>query len=46
MTEPRAAGGPDEPPPVLGSWAALYAIVLAALVVTIVLLGWLTRAAR
>lgn len=46
MSDPRATGGPDEPPPVLGSWTALYALVLAVLAATIVLFGWLTQAAR
>jgi len=38
-----AAGGPDEPPPVLGRWSRLYALVALELVVTILLLVWLTR---
>jgi hypothetical protein len=37
------AGGPDEPPPVLGRWGRLYALVALELVVTILLLAWLTR---
>lgn len=41
MTIPSAGGG-DEPPPLLGSWKALYALVVAALIVTIALLLWLT----
>ncbi len=39
------AGDGDEPPP-LGSWTALYALVIGALIVTIALLLWLTRAFR
>jgi hypothetical protein len=34
----------DEPPPILGSWGRLYALVIAALVAIIVLLVLLTRA--
>lgn len=37
-------GGGEEPPPLLGSWRALYALVIGALVVTVALLLWLTRA--
>lgn len=43
MTVPGKGDG-EEPPPVLGSWAALYALVIGALVVTLALLLWLTRA--
>lgn len=32
----------DEPPPVGGSWGALYAIVIVALVASIVALAWLS----
>ena len=35
---------PEGPPPVLGSWNALYALVLGALVVQIVVYWWLTGA--
>ena len=45
--EPQAvsetARGPDEPPPI-ATWPALYALVIGALVVIILLLAWLTRA--
>jgi hypothetical protein len=34
----------DEPPPLLGSWRRLYALVIAVLVAIIVLLALLTRA--
>ena len=50
MSEPhggrgtRVNGGADEPPPVLGSWRNLYALVIAALAAIIALLAWLTRA--
>jgi hypothetical protein len=36
-------GGPDEPPPVLGSWSRLYALVALELAAVILLLLWLTR---
>jgi hypothetical protein len=46
MTEepPRDPAPRDEPPPALGSWPRLYAVVLANLVVMIVLLVWFTKA--
>ena len=34
----------DEPPPVLGSWWRLYALIVLELVATIGILFWLTRA--
>lgn len=37
-------GDDEEPPPILGSWTALYALVIGALIVTLALLLWLTRA--
>lgn len=43
MIAPRSGGG-EEPPPLLGSWAALYTLVIGALVVTLALLWWLTWA--
>lgn len=36
----------DERPPVGGSWPRLYAIVLGALALEIVLFYWFTRALR
>ena len=41
-----AGDGPedDEPPPLLGSWRRLYALVIGALVAIVVLLALLTRA--
>ncbi len=36
------AGGADEPPPLLGRWGALYAVVLAWLLANILFLAWLT----
>ena len=35
-------GGDDEPPPVLGSWAALYGLVIAGLVLMIALCAAIT----
>ena len=43
MNEPER-GGDEEPPPLLGSWTTLYALVIGALVVTLALLLWLTQA--
>jgi hypothetical protein len=37
-------GVPEEPPPILGSWPRLYALVLGVLVVLILLFGAFTRA--
>ena len=37
------AVGPEPPPPVLGRWSRVYAVVLAALAVTIAIMGWLTE---
>lgn len=34
---------PEEKPPFLGSWGALYALVVAELVAIILLCGWITR---
>ena len=39
-----APGGADEPPPLLGRWSRLYALVAGALAIEIVLLWWFTRA--
>jgi len=41
----RHGGARDEPPP-LGSWRRLYLLVLAALIVDLVLLAWLTQRFR
>ncbi len=38
---PRAEGG--APPPFLGSWRRLYAVVVLELIVVIALCGWLSR---
>jgi len=38
--------GPDEPPPFLGSWGRLYAIVLLELIVLIALFYSFTKAFR
>jgi hypothetical protein len=37
------AGGADEPPPILGRWGVLYAIVIAGLVLMIALCAAITR---
>jgi hypothetical protein len=34
---------PDPPPPILGRWANLYALVIVVLLAIIALLSWLTR---
>jgi hypothetical protein len=39
-------GPRDEPPPFGGSWAALYAIVIAALAGCIAALAWLSGSGR
>ena len=38
--EPARAG--EEPPPILGSWRALYATVIGELLLVIALCHWLT----
>lgn len=40
------AGDGDEPPPLAGSWRALYGIVLGALALQVLLYALLTRAYR
>jgi hypothetical protein len=40
----RPAPTDDEPPPILGSWQRLYALVLAWLLVVIIALWIVTRA--
>ena len=35
----------DPPPPILGRWSRLYALVIAELIGTILLCGWLSRRA-
>jgi hypothetical protein len=45
----NAGGGPptlperEEPPPILGRWRNLYAVVLGALIALIALCAWLTH---
>jgi len=41
---PRGDEPRDEPPPILGSWPALYAALLIYLALLIALLAWFTRA--
>jgi len=36
-------GGADEPPPILGRWSRLYALVVLELVAVILGLYWLTH---
>ena len=43
MSAPPPDRGPEEPPPVLGRWGRLYALVIAELALTIAVLAWLTR---
>ena len=43
---PGAAGSRDEPPPILGSWTALYAVVIGELVLVIALCYGLSRWGR
>ena len=44
MNRSRPGTDDDEPPPILGSWRRLYALVIAILVAEMVLLALLTRA--
>ena len=46
--KPPASGmpAPEEPPPVLGRWTTLYALVVIELLLIILLCGWLTRLHR
>ncbi len=43
---PAAGPAPVEPPPVLGSWPRLYALVIGVLVLIILFCGWLSRVGR
>jgi len=44
---PPVVPGPQaEPPPFLGSWYALYALVLIELIAVIALCGWLSGLGR
>ena len=36
-------GGADEPPPLLGRWSRLYALIVIELAAVIAILYWLTR---
>lgn len=44
MTGVEKGSGAEEPPPLLGTWPRLYAVVLVSLVVEIVLFYLVTRA--
>jgi hypothetical protein len=37
-----ARPGGEDPPPILGSWRALYAVVIGELALVIALCGWLS----
>ena len=41
-----ASGDVEEPPPILGSWRALYGAVIVELLLVIALCQWLTRRGR
>ena len=43
MSAQGQQGAPDEPPPLLGSWRNVYAVVLLELAVVVVLLYALAR---
>lgn len=45
MSQERREGeaGTEPPPPVLGSWERVYALVLTALLAMIVAMGWVTE---
>ena len=36
----------DEPPPILGSWRTLYALVIVELLLVIAFCGWLSTRGR
>jgi len=44
--DPATEASGDPPPPVLGRWSRVYAVVLVALAITIVAMGWLTMRFR
>jgi len=44
--DPSTGGDEHEPPPFLGTWSRLYALVIGALVVVIALLALLDRGCR
>jgi hypothetical protein len=41
--DPPADPSGEEPPPILGSWARLYGLVVLELIGIIALCGWLSR---
>jgi hypothetical protein len=43
---PAVGAAPVEPPPVLGSWPRLYALVIGVLALIILFCGWLSRVGR
>jgi len=42
----RETGGDQEPPPILGTWRNLYALVAALLVLEILFFAWVSRLGR
>ncbi len=42
-TPPAREPHDDEPPPILGTWPRLYALVIVELIGVIALCGWLSR---
>lgn len=44
--DPAHAGDEHEPPPLLGRWSRLYALVIGVLLLAIALLALLTRRSR
>ena len=44
--DPQHPGNDDEPPPILGSWSALYALVIGELLLVIAFCGWLAGRGR
>ena len=43
---PHRGPSRDEPPPILGSWRALYALVMGELLLVILFCRWLTGRGR
>jgi len=46
VDDPQVGPGGDEPPPVLGSWRALYTLVIGELLLVIALCRWLAGLGR
>jgi len=43
VNDSRSGPEREEPPPLLGTWARLYAVVVIELLLVIAALAWLTR---